>query len=105
MRTGRVVELPQLAEGLAGAEAAWDPVLGGRQTRAYRDLLAYSAAKLVVAGGSPESVCGYLMQLFADHGADLVELRDSLARIVAGPGPANDVDEDDAGDGGKGGSA
>ncbi len=93
----RVVQLRKLLENAATIEGQWDPLLGGRETRAYRDLLTYSASKLVLAGAAPEAVISYLGELFGDHGAELVDLRDALATLRH--------DEDDAGDVGEGGSA
>lgn len=91
----RVLQLRKLLDNAVTVEAQWDPLLGGRETRAYRDLLAYTAAKLVLAGSSPESVISYLSDLLTDHGAELVDLRDALLSSQ----------EDAAGDGEKSGSA
>ena len=96
----RVLQLRKLLENSTGLEAGWDPLLGGRETRAYRDLLAYSASKLVLAGAEPESVISYLGELFTEHGAELVDLRDALLSLQE-----DREIEAAAGDGEKGGSA
>jgi len=95
----RVLQLRKLLENCVSVEAEWDPLLGGRETRAYRDLLGYSASKLVLAGAEPDQVLSYLGELFHTHGAELVDLRDALTTLAT---------EDDAGGSAgkaKGGSA
>lgn len=96
----RVLQLRKLLENSVTIEAEWDPLLGGRETRAYRDLLAYSASKLVLAGGSPEAVVSYLGELFIEHGTELIDLRDALTTLQQ----QSEADAGDAGDG-RGGSA
>lgn len=103
MSNRRVVQLRKLLENAGGVEAQWDPLLGGRETRGYRDLLTYSAAKMVLAGAAPESVISYLGELFSEHGAELVDLRDALTTLQQRDD--GDGDEDEAGDAGEGGRA
>ncbi len=98
MSNRRVAQLRKLLENAGGVETQWDPLLGGRETRGYRDLLTYSAAKMVLAGAQPEHVISYLGELFTEHGAELVDLRDALTTL-------QQRDEDDAGDAGEGGQA
>lgn len=92
-RRGRLRKL--LVEATGDLEREWDPALGGRETRPYRDLVAYAAAKLVLSGAQPEAVISYLGELLSEHGAELVDLRDALANLS--DGNAGDVDEDTGG--------
>jgi len=89
MSNRRVVQLRRLLEASSDVEGQWDPMLGGRETRSYRDLLSYTAAKLVLAGAEPEAVISYLADLLTEHGAELVDLRDALETLTADDdGPA-----------------
>jgi hypothetical protein len=51
-------------ERLEAIERKWDQRFGGRETRPYRELLAYCSGRLLRAGGTLQDLVGYLSEAF-----------------------------------------
>jgi hypothetical protein len=63
-RSRAQLELPSLME-LIAFEEEWDGLLGGSQTRSYRELLCYCAARTMNCGAELEAVLSYMRAAFA----------------------------------------
>jgi hypothetical protein len=53
-------------EKMVAFENRWDEKLCGRDTRAHRELLSFTAARILQAGATPDNVVGYLRELIAE---------------------------------------